>query len=469
MKRFILPTVLACMLTPLASTYAQWNLTGNTGTNASTNFIGTIDNVNFKIRTNNNVRVNITNSGKVAIGNFSPVFRLDVKGGSINCDSMYRIGGIPVITKNNANQIEIGSGGAATKVGIGMSTPVFTLDVNGIVGATGGNSNNWNTAFSWGNHATAGYLTGNGLTAGMVPRWTGSQFQNGIIQDDGTNIGIGSVPANNVKLLVNGGGEVARFAGTSSMYISFHEGNSYRGYIGSYAGNSADMDFGTGGGNLSGKLHLTIKAAPKLTIDSIGRVGIGTQSPSAKLQITYTSTITDPHIRLQQTNADFSRISFTNNTTSNFWTIAGAPASTNSQSRLNFYNNVYGDVMSLTGNGDVCIGTYTPANGYRLSVQGKIITDELKVMLHANWPDYVFDESYELMELDKLKEHLKCEKHLPGLPSAADISTANGFEVGAMQQMLVKKVEELTLYILRQQEEINAMKKVLNITETPSR
>jgi hypothetical protein len=464
MKRLLIFTASVCLLLAPQALHAQWSLTGNAGTNGSTNFIGTTDNVNFKIRTNNSIRMNITGSGKVAIGNFSPVFKLDVKGGSINTDSMYRIDGMQVLSKNNANQIELGSG--SPKVGIGMSTPVFTLDVNGTIGATGGNSNNWNTAYSWGNHATAGYLTAGGLTAGVIPRWSGSQFVNGIIQDDGTNLGIGSAPANNVKLVVSGTDNVARFTGTSNMYVSFFEGSSYRGYIGSFAGNSADVDFGTGGGNLSGKLHLTIKASPKLTIDSTGRVGIGTQSPLAKLQISYASTINDPQIMLNQTNADFSRISFTNNTTSNYWTIAGVPVSTNSQSRLNFYNNVYGDVMSLTGNGDVCIGTYTPATGYRLSVQGKIITEELKVMLHGNWPDYVFDESYKLMPLDELKDHVDREKHLPGFPSAAEVTTADGFEIGAMQQMLVKKVEELTLYILHQQEEIDMLKNAVHTTET---
>jgi len=89
------------------STQAQsqsWSITGNAGTNPSTNFIGTTDAKNFKIRTNNSIRVNITSNGKIGIGNFTPVYKLDVKGGSINTDSVYRIGGnivLSVMGNNN--------------------------------------------------------------------------------------------------------------------------------------------------------------------------------------------------------------------------------------------------------------------------------------------------------------------------------------------------------------------------------
>src|SRR6185436_6421278 len=76
----------------------SWNLSGNAGTSSSTNFIGTTDNVNFKIRTKNNVRITITAGGKVGIGTTTPVFKLDVKSGSINTDSVYRIGGNTVLS-----------------------------------------------------------------------------------------------------------------------------------------------------------------------------------------------------------------------------------------------------------------------------------------------------------------------------------------------------------------------------------
>lgn len=74
--------------------------------------------------------------------------------------------------------------------------------------------------------------------------------------------------------------------GGSNLYMSLYESNVYRGYLGSYAGNAPDIDLGTGVGNNEGSLHLTIKAQPKLTIDSAGRVGIGTTTPSQYATLT---------------------------------------------------------------------------------------------------------------------------------------------------------------------------------------
>lgn len=78
---------------------------------------------------------------------------------------------------------------------------------------------------------------------------------------------------------------VAQFNGTAPMYMAFFEGDVYRGYLGSYSGAAEDVDFGTGSGNTTGKLHLTIQAIPKLTIDASGRVGIGTTNPNHLLHI----------------------------------------------------------------------------------------------------------------------------------------------------------------------------------------
>jgi hypothetical protein len=70
-----------------------------------------------------------------------------------------------------------------------------------------------------------------------------------------------------------------------NMFASIYEQGIYRGYWGSYSGNPQDVDFGTGIGNNSGKLHLTIQASPMATLDSAGRFGIGTTTPQSKLDV----------------------------------------------------------------------------------------------------------------------------------------------------------------------------------------
>ncbi|HKR03245.1 MAG TPA: tail fiber domain-containing protein [Bacteroidia bacterium] len=106
MKKNIKIVTAMCFLAAATSnSIAQsWNLTGNAGTNGTTNFIGTTDNVNFKIRTKNIVRMTVSAAGKVGIGTTAPVYKLDIKGGSINTDSVYRIGGKTILSiKGNQN------------------------------------------------------------------------------------------------------------------------------------------------------------------------------------------------------------------------------------------------------------------------------------------------------------------------------------------------------------------------------
>lgn len=77
------------------------------------------------------------------------------------------------------------------------------------------------------------------------------------------------------------------------------------------------------------------------------------------------------------------------------------------------------------------------------------------------WADFVFDEDYKLMPLDELKSYLTINNHLPNVPSTSQVQE-EGIDLAEMNKTLLQKVEELTLYILQQQEEIEAIKKSLN-------
>ncbi|MEJ5385769.1 MAG: hypothetical protein WHS44_12925, partial [Fimbriimonadales bacterium] len=99
-----------------------------------------------------------------------------------------------------------------------------------------------------------------------------------------------------------------------------------------------------------------------------GDVGIGTNAPSARLHIEYNSnSLSSATLRLHETESDFARLEFTNTNASRRWHIAGLIGATQSLDRLNFWNSIAGDIMSISGNGTVGIGTTNPS--YRLHVE----------------------------------------------------------------------------------------------------
>lgn len=87
-----------------------------------------------------------------------------------------------------------------------------------------------------------------------------------------------------------------------------------------------------------------------------GNVGIGTTSPNASLEVFANSSLSDPHIRLHENGNDYARLNFENNNGSNYWSIAAYIASNHRNDRLNFWNGTGGDVMTITGDGEVGIG-----------------------------------------------------------------------------------------------------------------
>lgn len=117
--------------------------------------------------------------------------------------------------------------------------------------------------------------------------------------------------------------------------------------------------------------------------------------------------------------------------------------------------DTYNKSMSILGNGNVGIGTSNPQS--KLAVNGEIFAKRVKVT-QTGWADFVFDEGYKLPGLSEVEGYIKTNKHLPDIPSAAEVEK-EGLDVGEMNKKLLQKVEELTLYLIEQQKQIEAQNK----------
>jgi hypothetical protein len=104
------------------------------------------------------------------------------------------------------------------------------------------------------------------------------------------------------------------------------------------------------------------------------------------------------------------------------------------------------------------------SKGYRLAVGGKAVAEEVVIKLKANWPDYVFETNYKLPSLFEVESFINTHKHLPEVPSAEEVVT-NGVALGQMDAILLKKLEELTLYMIELKKENNDLKERLESVE----
>lgn len=118
---------------------------------------------------------------------------------------------------------------------------------------------------------------------------------------------------------------------------------------------------------------------------------------------------------------------------------------------------VYGDGRTQIGVEKVGFGPHTDA---LLSVSGKIACKEVRVFNNTSgyWADFVFDKNYCLMPLFELEKFYRNNKHLPNIPTAKQIEE-NGNDLAQTDALLLQKIEELTLYIVQQQKEIEALRK----------
>jgi len=130
----------------------------------------------------------------------------------------------------------------------------------------------------------------------------------------------------------------------------------------------------------------------------------------------------------------------------------------------NNYNNggalaqtfvVYGDGTTRIG-----VQTVTSRASSLLQVSGEIDCKSLYVLKPATWQDRVFEKSYTLPALSEVENYISANKHLPGIKSEKEV-LENGYDVNEIDAALLEKIENLYLYVIKQQKEIDALKNKL--------
>ena len=185
------------------------------------------------------------------------------------------------------------------------------------------------------------------------------------------------------------------------------------------------------------------------------KVGIGTASPSSLLELQETNG-TSVVLKLTEQGADTWVVQ---NSKANSFAISlegsgGAELSilNTGEVRMGAGANVF---FLLDASGNVGIGTANPQS--KLAVDGTVSTKEV-VVTDVGWSDFVFEDDYALMPLEEVERYIDEHGHLPEIPTAAEIQ-ANGAKLGEMQAKLLQKIEELTLYLIEQQQQIAELEK----------
>lgn len=185
---------------------------------------------------------------------------------------------------------------------------------------------------------------------------------------------------------------------------------------------------GQTGWQTSGNPVNTIYAPPGIN------VGIGTASPVGRLTLrqAYDSQ-SGGAAGLRIENANGSSIT---------QLLTGSDAGTY------LFNGTGNNYLMIHSAGNVGIGTTTPQ--HKLSVNGTIGAKEV-IVTNTGWPDYVFRPGYRLRPLSEVAAYIRANRHLPDIPSDAEVK-AHGVSVGEMQAKLLAKIEELTLHMIREHE-----------------
>lgn len=192
-----------------------------------------------------------------------------------------------------------------------------------------------------------------------------------------------------------------------------------------------------------------------MTITNSGNVGIGITSPTTKLDISGRGITFNRDSEYGQF-IDFKR----NNI--NKWQIHAGIG--NNDDVFSIRNGSNTSFLSILQGGNIGIGITNPSE--KLTVDGNILCEEVKVILDVTAPDYVFEKYYNghsilkadyvMPTLEEIEVYTKTNHHLPEVPSAATLKE-DGLELKNMSMILLQKIEELTLYTIEQEKRIKAL------------
>jgi hypothetical protein len=338
----------------------------------------------------------------------------------------------------------------------------------------------WSSYFFSANDQTgaAGYYTGWSAAEGEMPSGTGNistvQEHGGLVYRSNGNVGIGNTSPE-TQLHLRSSVPTIRLDGTGGLNATVGEINFQltAGYdlasvkavqSGPSWGYQSALTFSTKNTHEGGVLE-------RLRIDYNGYIGIGTASPTEKLHLQAPSLnvgrasgggnlgllISNPE-GTYNNKAGISLHSLVAGIGSAVAEIYVEGTSTsNAGGNLIFQtrrsNNTILESMRIDAQGNMGLGTASPTE--KLSVNGNIRARKIIVSL-ANWSDYVFDDDYQLKSLSSVESFIKKNKHLPEIPSAKEVEE-KGISIGDTQALLLKKIEELTLYLIEQEKKIKTL------------
>lgn len=396
-----------CMSVATSNLFAQtWNTTGNAA--LATDYLGTNNKINLKIKTRGVARMTIDTTGKVGIGTTGPASTLHLA-----------IGDSATLTKHGS--LLIGDVRFAN----------ITADANDIQARYNGAG------------ATLGINTYGGDIA------LGQPARNNILKSITGNLGLGTTSPDarlhigtGLQLSLASGGYQITGSSTGQNIAIDPDDIQARNY-----GNAATLYLNYYGGDI----YAGVPANPFVYKSATGFIGVGKGTPNARMDI-YRGRL---RFSAQVNAGTASGIEFTDTTGNTLKGFMGM--SDNNHLALWGFGGAGWNFKMNVNDGRISIGqNINPAAGYMLAVDGGIICEELKVQM-TPFPDYVFADDYKLRSLEEVENHIREHKRLPGMPAAAVVDN-EGMNVGELSTKLVEKVEELTLYILQLQKEIDQLK-----------